>query len=215
MLNAANLSELLANNVDEKLYPRMFAMSPNGTLLAYSTPVDIKELRDQATLVAMSWKDNETILKSKRAQEQPSEDTSPVGLETLTIEFDANNILVRAVQPALLLVLVGGVPPNRKKDFKFTAEAHGDPRYPPAPGDTQGLPANLTTDGNSSGDGSPRAESDKDKAASVASQLSQKEKDIKAGVLHIHRKKLDAMTEYIRKDFESKGFTMPDDSTFA
>jgi hypothetical protein len=42
--------------------------------------------------------------------------------------------------------------------------------------------------------------------------LTEKEKDVKLGVLHIQRKKLDALTEYVRSEFDVKGFVMPDDS---
>jgi hypothetical protein len=197
-------------------------MSPNGTLMAYSTPVDIKELRDQAALVSMVWKEQTEALQAKRMQEQTSDASdAPRSLETLTIEFDTNNIIVRALQPALLLVLVGGVPPNRKKEFKMTAEVHGDPRYPKADDaeELQGLPANHGASQVDSIDGSlqlGQADApDKSKAASVMSHMSQKEKDLKAGVLHIHRKKIDGLTEYIRKEFDSAGFTMPDDTSFA
>lgn len=44
--------------------------------------------------------------------------------------------------------------------------------------------------------------------------MSQRDKDIKLGALHIQRKKLDAMTKFIRDDFNSKGFVMPDDLSF-
>lgn len=109
-------------------------MSPNGTLLAYSTPANIKELRDQAALISMAWKDYEKAISS-RQEDLSQTDDSAVGaqhksLETLTIECDGNNLIVRAIQPKLLLVLVGGIPPGRKRGFKMTAEATGDPRYP-------------------------------------------------------------------------------------
>lgn len=57
-------------------------------------------------------------------------------LKALTIEMTSGNILVRAVQPCLLLVLVGcNDQPNELGDFinRFHAEAAGDARYPSAP----------------------------------------------------------------------------------
>lgn len=167
-------------------------MSPSGTLMAYTTPIDIRELRDQAALISMAWKDHSSKLSS-------NPDTgSPPSLETLTIETSNNNIIARAIQPALLLVLVGGVPPSQKDVFKITPEAHGDPRYPPL---------DLSEDGEALvGSG---------KAASVLSTMSSRDKDVKGGALHIQRKKIDALTDYLRRDFDAKGFVMPDDSTFS
>ncbi|KAF2136019.1 uncharacterized protein K452DRAFT_238263 [Aplosporella prunicola CBS 121167] len=198
MLNVKKLSDLLAKNVDPKLYPRMFVMSPNGTLLAYSTPANIKELRDQAALISMTWKEQEAKFDSP-----DGEASSSKLLETLTIEFDNNNLIVRAIQPKLLLVLVGGVPPGRKQSFKVTPEAQGDPRYPPAAEPSPSQPPSVI--------GSPEAPS----SASIAeSHLSIREKDLKLGALHIQRKKIDSMTRFIRRDFERKGFVMPDDVSF-
>lgn len=217
MLNAPKLSELLAKNVDPKLYPRLFVMSPNGTLMAYSTyadPVDIKEVRDQAALVSLVWKEHAPPATSPQSQAPDDSgyaDPPQRQLETLTIEAEHNNIIVRAIQPTLLLVLVGAIPPKRKRDFKITAEAEGDPRYPPA----------ETPDLNGKGSGHGSAEllppsegslSGRLKTASLASTMSQKERDIKLGVLHIQRKKVDALTKYIRAEFEAKGFVMPDEA---
>lgn len=174
-------------------------MSPNGTLMAYTTPIDIRNLRDQAALISMAWKDHTTQLKS-RSQDSTST-TQDASLETLTIETANNNIIVRAIQPSLLLVLVGAVPPSRKDKqdvFKISPEARGEARYPPT--------VDNSEDGNT-----PTSPA---KPPSVLSTMSIRDRDLKGGVLHIQRKKVDALTEYLRKDFDAKGFVMPDDSTF-
>ncbi|OCK80925.1 hypothetical protein K432DRAFT_404290 [Lepidopterella palustris CBS 459.81] len=231
MLNAKKLSELLAKNVDPQLYPRMFVMSPNGTLLAYSTPVDIKELRDQAALISMAWKEHEAALRAKKVKgnakdllETNQSSSSPRDplLETLTIEFEHNNIIVRAIQPKLLLILVGGVPPERKASFKITPEAYGDPRYPSSEPSVISKSSGTVISSEEDSPAEHRAIADSEIAKSIAhrptsiaeSHMSQREKDVKAGTLHIQRKKLDAMTDFIRNDFDSKGFVMPDDSSF-
>ncbi|KAF2009614.1 hypothetical protein BU24DRAFT_79492 [Aaosphaeria arxii CBS 175.79] len=218
MLNVKNLSELLARNVDPNLFPHMFIMSRNGTLLAYSTPVDIKDLRDQAALVSMTWKE----YGPDKQQTDTNNASSPSkDLQTLTIEFENNNIIARAIQPTLLLVLIGGVPPSRKSGFKITPEARGDPRYPPTD-DSAVEDGDATQHGESqaadslaapTGDGAAVA-AGKKRAPSITSTMSQREKDIKGGVLHIQRKKADAMADFIRKEFDAKGFVMPDDSSF-
>ncbi|KAK8158058.1 hypothetical protein BKA80DRAFT_206894 [Phyllosticta citrichinensis] len=223
MLNVKKLSDLLASNVDPKLYPRMFVMSPNGTLLAYSRPANIKELRDQAALVSMAWKEHEHSVRSETSHSENHEPSasSRAPLETLTIEFDNGNLIVRAIQPKLLLVLVGGVPPGRKQSFKVTPEIQGSARYPPETADssTNGhgriIPPASTDSHNSSQDPASIGSPDAPSSVSVAeSHMSQREKDTELGPLHVQRKKVDAMTNFIRQDFERRGFVMPDDVSF-
>jgi hypothetical protein len=203
-------------------------MSPNGTLLAYSTPVDIKELRDQAALISIAWKEHcqgrqkPTVSQRKEArgsdQSAMATGTSSLqpALRTLTIQSQACNILIRLLQPELLLVLVGNIPPKKNQSFKINAEGDGDPRYPSAD-------ATLSRPGSSSrlfqgdgvGDGLKPAGlelSGKGKTPSIMSNMSQREKDIRHGVLHVQRKRLDALADYALRDFESTGFVMPADS---
>ena len=116
-------------------------MSPNATLLAYSGRPDIQLLRDQAALLSQIWKEHKDKLKerdrnttSEAYSSSASTTVSTIvegALETLTIENANSNIIIRAVQPRLLLVLIGGPPPHRPSDFfKVTAEVKGDARYP-------------------------------------------------------------------------------------
>ncbi|PVH98891.1 hypothetical protein DM02DRAFT_615472 [Periconia macrospinosa] len=220
MLNALKLSELLAKNADPRLYPRIFVMSPNGTLMAYSTPVDIKELRDQAALISMAWREHSSTYSSSSANVQSpsqnpnSEADAQPRLETLTIETQHNNIIVRALQPSLLLILVGAVPPFRRTVFNITPEYEGDVRYPPTEDGTS-TPQQTSNPSAATTDGAPEEfERFKKRTPSILSTMSTREKDVKRGALHIQRKKLDALTSFIRKDFDAKGFVMPDDSSF-
>ena len=187
-------------------------MSPNGNLLAYSTPVNIKELRDQAALISAAWKE-QCIGRQTQSAPDPRKDLvrdnadaaqqggSRPALETLTIEAENCNVLVRSLQPELLFVLIGELPPNKSQQFKITAEGNGDPRYPALEGsDTR---PNTPTAAQST--------ASKLKAPSITSSMSQREKDIRLGVLHIQRKRLDALTEYIQRDFKDSGFVMPAD----
>lgn len=193
-------------------------MSPNGTLLAYSKPVDIKELRDQAALISIAWKDNCNGRQKVPARSDSAQDpASKPPLKTLTIETEDCNIIIRLLQPELLLVLVGKLPPRKKQTFKITPEGSGDPRYPDTeaslsrPNSSSKLhPGDTSTEASASptGEGSTA----KGRAPSILSNMSQREKDIRVGTLHVQRKRLDALVNYVLKDFEDTGFVMPADS---
>ncbi|KAH0066208.1 hypothetical protein KCU60_g21631, partial [Aureobasidium melanogenum] len=114
----------------------------------------------------------------------------PDALETLTVEFDNRNLIVKYLQPKLLLVLEGGVPPGRKRELKVTAEAPGDARYPPE--DSDHTDAMLGTSVGS-------------KASTTVSSTQ------RLSVLHIQRRKMEIMAETIKR--ELSGFEMPDDPT--
>lgn len=185
-------------------------MSPNGNLLAYSTPVNIKELRDQAALISTAWKEHCVGRQTQstpdprrdldRDNDAASHDGLKPALETLTIEAENCNILIRALQPELLFVLIGELPPNKSQRFRITAEGSGESRHPAfGNSDTSGTPPNA------------HLATGKLKAPSITSTMSQREKDISLGVLHVQRKRLDALTEYIQRDFKDSGFIMPAD----
>lgn len=218
MINIVKVSEWLTQNANEHLYPRLFLMSPNGTLLAYSKPVDIKELRDQAALLSIVWKENCVTRQALLSKTDSGQDPRPKpSLKTLTVETEDCNIIVRLLQPELLLVLVGTIPPKKRQKFRITAEGHGDPRYPEV--DTLGSRPSSSTrlhqhDGvsNSAIGLSGERSLSKGKAPSITSNMSQREKDIRTGTLHVQRKRLDALADYILKDFGETGFVMPADS---
>ncbi len=193
-------------------------MSPAGTLIAYSATDSVKELRDQASLVSMVWKDHETALATRHAHSAAHGNPAAANsLETLTVEFENCNIIIRAVQPRLLLVLVGAVPPSRRRDLKMTPERRDDPRYPSATlPDMPDLPGSTgaSSPGEKSSPGSDRGSTEGSNpwssAPATPKKLTQREEDMKLGILHIQRKKLDAMCKYIRDDFEASRFVLPD-----
>ncbi|KAL6709968.1 hypothetical protein ACN47E_000753 [Coniothyrium glycines] len=218
MINISKVSDWLTHNANDHLYPRLFLMSPNGTLLAYSKPVDIKELRDQAALISIAWKDSCNGRQKPNQRPETAQDTSlKAALRTLTIETEDCNIIVRLLQPELMLVLVGKIPPSKRQAFNIVPEGGDDPRYPGAeaydswPGSSYKLPRG---EGLADTSLAPAGQVGhlKNKAASIKSSMSQRERDIRTGALHVQRKRLDALADYILKDFEETGFIMPADS---
>lgn len=55
-------------------------MSPNGTLWAYATPTNIKELRNQAALISLTWRDHDPTIKAaaQQMQEIPTDKVWPL-----------------------------------------------------------------------------------------------------------------------------------------
>jgi hypothetical protein len=187
MLNAAALSGLLSKNSDERLCKRWLLITPNGTLLANSSLAtsNARDLKKQVALAALSWQEHQ---KASTLDDHESDQTRHVkdDLYTLVVESENNNLLIRKLQPQLLLVLEGGVPP-RKPSFepRITAEnASGDSINPIRGGDSS-LSASLSS-----------------KAESSISMAS-------SGVLALHRKRLDLMASAIKAEFDETGFKMP------
>lgn len=189
MLNAQAIGELLSKNSDDRLCRNWFLMTPNGTLLANNQTVDTKGLRTQVARAAMRWQEY-----------QPGESGTEVEsnhgpgiqgrIHTLIIESETSNILIRPIQPQLLLVLEGGVPP-RKPTFEPRITAEGE--------NGEALHHSTGTDSSLSKSVSSKAES----SISVAP----------SGVVSLHRKKMEVMASAIAAEFERTGFKMPDQST--
>lgn len=183
-------------------------MTPNGSLMAYTLPANMRELRDQVALVSISWKENlerkdSGNFEPQHVQDGPNESDGrvirPDALDTLTIEFDNRNIIVKYLEPKLLLILEGGVPPGRRRPLKVTAEAPGDARYPPED--------NSDCRNGSAYNGSILSSSVGSGASTTTSQASL----IRLGVLQVQRRKTDMMAQTIKEELRRSGFQMPDD----
>lgn len=191
MINTKALTELFSQNTDEKLCKQWWLMTPNGTLLAHSGSGDSKLLRRQVAIVTLAWQEHDAahhVDQQGRATVGKLTD----GLRALTIEADTNNIIATRVQPQLLLVLEGGVPPRRSAfEPKTTAEGPDDEQYPHD--EQESAPESKE------GASSSRASS----VVSVASSM----------ILRLQRRKLEAMANAIADDFEQTGFQMPSEGS--
>jgi hypothetical protein len=141
-------------------------ITTNSELLSYSTPQNIKKFRSEAALLVKAWKEHDQELAQQHGREIPSHENPGAELKegeikALTIEMTSGNIIMRAIQPCLLLALVGYINrPHEEGDMKnrFHAEAQAQPRYP-APEDlpslidfaniksSNGLPAEQVVEG--------------------------------------------------------------------
>lgn len=193
MLNAKALTELLTNNSDERLCKRWFLMTPNGTILAHSQPTNIRDLRTQATMAALSWQEHLGPARdSEETDPEPAERALPRMLRTLTIESATANLIIRSIQSQLLLVLEGGVPPRRRTfEPRVTPEGPSDAPYPPQDGQNFDAVAGSSA--------SSLAESTTSNAA--------------LGVLALQRRKLDALASSIVESFDKTGFKMPEEGS--
>lgn len=131
MLNIKALTELLSHNRDDRLCKTWYVMTINGTLLAHSQSVRINDLRRQAAMAALSWQryDNSAHAADQISDEfdrdsQAEEGMVGTPLRALTIESETSNVIIRKIQPSLLLVLEGGIPPGRvRPTSRFTLES--------------------------------------------------------------------------------------------
>jgi hypothetical protein len=192
MLNSKALSDLLSKNSDDRLCKRWFLMTPNGTLVAYTHPTNIRDLRRQAAKAAILWQDNQTSQQPTSAFNDGDTSKSPIPslLRTLTIESETGNTIIRKVQPQILLVLEGGTPPRRRNfEPRTTPEGPGDPPYPVH----------------------KVQQADHQMASSVSSAADSAKSNISRGVLGLQRRKLDALAAAIAHSFQQTGFKMPDE----
>lgn len=193
MLNAKALSELLSHNRDDRLCKRWYLMTPNGTLLAHSQPTDINDLRKQAAIAAITWQEHQrhnsdgSLADSFHGEiREDGEPQQP--LHVLTIESEASNVLIRQVQPQLLLALEGGVPPRRAGfGRRVTAES---------------------SDGSQQQHDGPHQQGDDVSLRSNATGVNGRS-TAAANVLKMHRSRLDALADAIISDLEQTGFKMP------
>ena len=187
MLNAKALSELLTRNRDERLCKQWFLMTPNGTLLAHSQSTLMKDLRKQVAQTALTWQEYDMRLETMESIADPTTKTTMSNpqctLQSLIIESENSNVLVRRLQPQLLLVMVGGVP-ARKPMFE----------------------SRITTEGP---DGEPLHDSLPPKSALDSRAAN----GAPTSVLDVHRRKLDAMATAIMADLDQTGFKMPEESS--
>ena len=138
------------------------------------------------------------------------------------MESDQRNVLVRSIQPQILLVLIGGVPPNRKIDFKITAEMIGE--APSSPGQHSPMREEADDEDDQGEHASSAASSEKSLPSHASSDRSSSSHanaksfkprtDSDVAVLRMHRQKLESLAAYLKDEFEKQGFVMPDIEEF-
>nr|POE49037.1 hypothetical protein CFP56_32189 [Quercus suber] len=193
MISTKALSELLTQNSDDKLCKSWCLMTPNGTLLAYTQPAAARIIRKLAATAALSWQEHVAAMQSGSMGVNGHGDVKKTTrhLYALSIESDTANVLVRQVQPDLLLVLEGGIPPRRRTSGLLTTAEDSDGELFTIPRELDNVDSSLGTTM------SPKPETGS---------------GVSASVLGLHRKRLDAMAEAISAEFARTGFKMPNES---
>jgi hypothetical protein len=222
-------------------------LTTKSDLLAYPRPNDIKQYRNEAALIIKSWKDADREFAEQHNRNIPSHKTGNIHINdnelfALTIQTDSGNVLIRAVQPCLLLVLVGCKPKStRSKPEQFTSEAKGDARYPAildAPPPVIDFSANIFDDdddeelspttlsatrasstykaksSNSSDHQGQRSPTDENEE-DLDANLDDKEAEEQqsADLLYLQRDKLDAMADWLAARLSEKEFRMKEDNS--
>ena len=95
------------------------AISRQGMLIAYSTPANIKQLRDQAALASMTLQGLEHRSRPRDSKFDGVTDvlTDDQGIALFTIAGSRHNMVVQRLQPDLYIVLIGGVSEHIPADF--------------------------------------------------------------------------------------------------
>jgi hypothetical protein len=123
-------------------------VTTSSELLSYSHPTDIKKFRSETALIVKTWKEYDLEIMQEHGREATSYENPTGRIEDgemygLTIEMRSGTIIARAVQPCLLLILVGhSNNPHNEGDIanRFHVEVKGDSRYPPS----QALPDTMS-----------------------------------------------------------------------
>lgn len=160
-------------------------MTPNGSLLAYSTPADIRSLRDQAAMVSMTFREQPTFTYPFVTTNSDSQPPSPTRQDsevksTMIIQTESCNVIVQYLQPRMLLVLEGGLPPHHKGISGVFVDSTDSP--------------------------SPETDTPADSKA-----VSKQQKTGRM-TLAAHRSKIDLVAKAIRDELDKQGFKMPNDS---
>lgn len=104
-------------------------LKTDGRVIAYSTPSDGSQVRDQAALVSMLWSQHSVSesqhWRHNRNVHAAKAEVKP--LQALLIEYGAYNIVAQRVDEELILVLISGKIPGRMdQDLVVNAEKDGD-----------------------------------------------------------------------------------------
>jgi len=131
MLNTEALSQFLTQNTHPQLYARiMYAgysllavgytdilhsvLTTKGRVIAYSTPADGSQVRDQATLVSMLWDEHVDNNDMRNPRQPRAPESKSNTLQSLVIEYGPYNIIAQRIDADFLLVLIGSPIPGRE-----------------------------------------------------------------------------------------------------
>jgi len=89
-------------------------LTTKGRVIAYSTPADGSQVRDQATLVSMLWDDHTDSNDMRNSRQSRGPESKSNTLQSLVIEYGPYNIIAQRIDADFLLVLVSSPIPGRE-----------------------------------------------------------------------------------------------------
>lgn len=89
-------------------------LTTKGRVIAYSTPADGSQVRDQATLVSMLWDDHIDNNDMRNSRQSRAPDSKSNTLQSLVIEYGPYNIIAQRIDAEFILLLVSSPIPGRE-----------------------------------------------------------------------------------------------------
>jgi hypothetical protein len=88
-------------------------LTTKGRVIAYSTPADGSQVRDQATLVSMLWDDHIDNNDMRNSRQSRAPESKSNTLQSLVIQYGPYNIIAQRIDADFILVLVSSQIPGR------------------------------------------------------------------------------------------------------
>ena len=90
-------------------------LTTKGRVIAYSTPADGSQVRDQATLVSMLWDDHIDSNDMRNPRQPRGPESKSNTLQSLVIEYGPYNIMAQRIDADFILVLISSPIPGRDR----------------------------------------------------------------------------------------------------
>ena len=120
-------------------------LTTKGRVIAYSTPADGSQVRDQATLVSMLWDDHIDSNDMRNSRQSRAAESKSNILQSLVIEYGPYNIIAQRIDADFILVLVSSpIPGHERRDLLVDPIKGSEPAGLPDADDHDGGEEQMT-----------------------------------------------------------------------